>query len=106
MVDQKLGLNIVPKTKCVRLVSETFNYPRIDRQKARIKKTIKERIPAARFNRMSLPPKVGSFQLYVNGYKDADYWIRRFEQEPLPKAIAEKFQFQFERLVVLDYIIR
>jgi phosphatidylinositol 4-kinase type 2 len=58
LVDQKLNLRIVPKTRVVRLVSETFNYPRIDRQKARIKKTIKERIPAARFNRMSLPPKV------------------------------------------------
>lgn len=58
LVDQKLDLNIVPKTKVVRLVSETFNYLRIDRQKAKLKKTIKERYPAARFNRMSLPPKV------------------------------------------------
>ncbi|XP_053671762.1 phosphatidylinositol 4-kinase type 2-alpha [Anopheles nili] len=106
LVDQKLNLNIVPKTRVVRLVSETFNYPRIDRQKARIKKTIKERIPAARFNRMSLPPKTGSFQLFVDGYKDADYWLRRFEQEPLPTRLGEKFQLQFERLVVLDYIIR
>lgn len=106
LVDQKLNLNIVPKTHVVRLVSETFNYPRIDRQKARIKKTIKERIPAARFNRMSLPPKTGSFQLFVDGYKDADYWLRRFEQEPLPTRLSQKFQLQFERLVVLDYIIR
>lgn len=106
LVDQKLNLNVVPKTRVVRLVSETFNYPRIDRQKARIKKTIKERIPAARFNRMSLPPKTGSFQLFVDGYKDADYWLRRFEQEPLPTRMAQKFQLQFERLVVLDYIIR
>lgn len=57
-MDQKLKLNIVPKTRVVRLVSETFNYPRIDRQKAKIKKTIKEHYPSARFNRMSLPPKV------------------------------------------------
>ncbi|XP_058062261.1 phosphatidylinositol 4-kinase type 2-alpha [Anopheles bellator] len=106
LVDQKLNLNIVPKTRVVRLVSETFNYPRLDRQKARIKKTIKERIPAARFNRMSLPPKTGSFQLFVDGYKDADYWLRRFEQEPLPTRLGQKFQLQFERLVVLDYIIR
>ncbi|XP_063697822.1 phosphatidylinositol 4-kinase type 2-alpha [Culicoides brevitarsis] len=106
LVDQKLNLNIVPKTKCVKLISETFNYSRIDRQKTRIKKSIKERIPAAKFNRMSLPPKVGSFQLYVDGYKDADYWIRRFEQEPLPSNVAKKFQKQFECLVILDYIIR
>lgn len=106
VVDSKLNLNIVPKTRVVKLVSETFNYPRIDRQKARLKKTIKERVPAARFKRMTLPPKIGSFQLFVDGYKDADYWLRRFEQEPLPTRLAQKFQIQFERLVVLDYIIR
>lgn len=131
-MDQKLKLNIVPKTRVVRLVSETFNYPRIDRQKAKLKKTIKEHYPSARFNRMSLPPKVneilyfvvfsafkliniydisfprqtGSFQLFVNGYKDADYWLRRFEQEPLPKIQMSSFQLEFEKLVILDYIIR
>lgn len=131
LVDQKLKLNVVPKTRVVRLVSETFNYPRIARQKAKLKKTIKEHYPAARFNRMSLPPKVcglctmtnndkfyhflfsfydptqkGSFQVFVNGFKDADYWLRRFEQEPLPHKLNYNFQLQFERLVVLDYIIR
>lgn len=50
--------------------------------------------------------QVGSFQLFVDGYKDADYWLRRFEVEPLPPRMAQKFQLQFERLVVLDYIIR
>lgn len=106
LVDTKLNLDIVPKTRVVRLVSETFNYPRIDRQKAKIKRTIKERMPAARFKRMTLPPKTGSFQLFVDGYKDADHWLRRFEQEPLSSRMAQKFQLQFERLVVLDYIIR
>lgn len=106
LVDTKLNLGIVPKTRVVRLVSETFNYPRIDRQKAKIKRTIKERMPAARFKRMTLPPKTGSFQLFVDGFKDADYWLRRFEQEPLSTRLAQKFQIQFERLVVLDYIIR
>lgn len=96
----------MPKTRVVRLVSETFNYPRIDRQKAKIKRTIKERVPAARFKRMTLPPKTGSFQLFVDGFKDADHWLRRFEQEPLSTRMAQKFQMQFERLVVLDYIIR
>ncbi|RZC39129.1 phosphatidylinositol 4-kinase type 2-alpha [Asbolus verrucosus] len=64
LVDSKLNLNIVPKTRC------------------------------------------GSFQLFVDGYKDADYWLRRFEVEALPQRMAQKFQLQFERLVVLDYIIR
>lgn len=48
----------------------------------------------------------GSFQFFVNGYKDADYWLRRFESEPLPPGLAKTFQLQFERLIVLDYIIR
>lgn len=48
----------------------------------------------------------GSFQVFVNGFKDADYWLRRFEQEPLQPKLNFSFQLQFERLVVLDYIIR
>ncbi|XP_036229624.1 phosphatidylinositol 4-kinase type 2-alpha isoform X2 [Bactrocera oleae] len=106
LVDRKLHLNIVPKTRVVRLVAETFNYARIDRQKAKLKRRIKEHYPSAHFNRMSLPLKTGSFQLFVEGYKDADFWLRRFEQEPLTAKLANSFQLQFERLVVLDYIIR
>ena len=49
---------------------------------------------------------MGSFQIFVEGYKDADYWLRRFETEPLSEPVAKQFQFQFEKLVVLDYIIR
>lgn len=63
LVDQKLKLQIVPKTKVVALVSKTFNYLRIDREKAKIKKSIKDRYPGARFHRMGLPPKQGSFQV-------------------------------------------
>nr|KAG5714218.1 hypothetical protein BaRGS_018435 [Batillaria attramentaria] len=49
---------------------------------------------------------VGSFQTFVNGYKDADYWLRRFDSEALPESTAKHFQHLFEKLVVLDYIIR
>lgn len=95
-----------------------------------MKRAIMEQFPnvGLRFNRIGLPPKVtrvtnvsvsvhcdtnllfayqvGSFQIFVDGYKDADYWLRRFEVEPLAPRMAQKFQLQFERLVVLDYIIR
>ncbi|XP_042792708.1 phosphatidylinositol 4-kinase type 2-beta isoform X2 [Panthera tigris] len=64
LVDEKLHLNIVPKTK------------------------------------------IGSFQLFVEGYKEAEYWLRKFEADPLPENIRKQFQSQFERLVILDYIIR
>lgn len=47
----------------VKLVSETFNYPRIDREKARMKRAIMEQFPnvGLRFNRIGLPPKVSNF---------------------------------------------
>ena len=48
----------------------------------------------------------GSFQLYVEGFKDASYHLNKFEVSPLPESVAHKFQLQFEKLVVLDYIIR
>ncbi|XP_041056312.1 phosphatidylinositol 4-kinase type 2-beta isoform X2 [Carcharodon carcharias] len=64
LVDEKLGLGVVPKTK------------------------------------------VGSFQLFVESYKEADYWLRKFETDSLPENTRKQFQSQFEKLVILDYIIR
>lgn len=108
LVDRKLGLGIVPNTRVVKLVSEVFNYPRLDRQKARMKQAIMDQFPTvgSHFNRIGLPPKVGSFQVFVDGYKDADYWLRRWENESMPARLSREFQLQFERLVILDYIIR
>ncbi|KAM7155593.1 phosphatidylinositol 4-kinase type 2-beta [Molossus nigricans] len=108
LVDEKLHLGIVPKTRVVRLVSETFNYSAIDRAKARGKKYALEKVPKVgkKFHRIGLPPKIGSFQLFVEGYKEAEFWLRKFEADPLPENIRKQFQSQFERLVILDYIIR
>ncbi|KAI5945802.1 Phosphatidylinositol 4-kinase type 2-beta [Manis javanica] len=108
LVDEKLRLGIVPKTRVVWLVSETFNYSTIDRAKSRGKKYALEKVPKVgrKFHRIGLPPKIGSFQLFVEGYKEAEYWLRKFESDPLPENIRKQFQSQFERLVILDYIIR
>ncbi|KAJ8247764.1 hypothetical protein GJAV_G00250050 [Gymnothorax javanicus] len=108
LVDQKLGLEIVPKTKVVFLVSETFHYNAFDRAKSRGKKYALEKVPKVgrRFHRVGLPPKMGSFQLFVEGYREADFWLRKFEADPLPENMRKQLQFQFERLVVLDYVIR
>lgn len=57
-------------------------------------------------NDLLLLYQVGSFQIFVDGYKDADFWLRKFEAEPLPENTNRQLQLQFERLVVLDYIIR
>lgn len=107
IVDEKLDLRIVPKTKVVKLSAESFNYLAIDRVKSRTKQNLSHRFPNMRFDRIGLPPKVGSFQLFVEGYKDADYWIRRFDtDERLNEEQAKMLQNQFEKLVALDYIIR
>ena len=50
--------------------------------------------------------QVGSLQTFVEDFKDADFYLRRFETEPLPDPVNTEFQFKFERLVALDYIIR
>ena len=108
LVDRKLELNIVPNTKVIALASETFNYTTIDKAKAKSVKFATERFPDTLGKKMKagLPPKVGSFQVFVNGYKDADHWVRRFQDEPPPEPVREHFQHLFEKLVCLDYIIR
>lgn len=107
IVDRKLQLNIVPKTRIVKLASETFNYSAIDRAKSRTKKNVTERFPKVgrHFNRIGLPPKVGSLQKYVENYEDACIWIRKAETLS-DENVLDSFQLEFEKLVVLDYIIR
>ena len=51
-------------------------------------------------------PQVGSFQLFVKGYKDANVQVEELRAQPLPQHLERSLQLQFERLVVLDYIIR
>jgi len=108
VVDRKLNLKVVPPTRVVWLAAETFYYGQIDRAATKAKRSMSERFPeiGRKFHRLGLPPKVGSFQTFVSGYKDADYWLRRFDSENLSEDSAKNFQLQFEKLVVLDYIIR
>lgn len=113
----------------IKLASKTFNYSAIDRAKSRTKRNLSERFPnvGRRFNRIGLPSKVinlhllvlqvpllthffsfkvGSFQLYVHSYEDASTVIKNFSDNPPSEEVQREFQLQFERLVVLDYIIR
>jgi len=87
-VDESLCLNVVPRTEIVSLASATFSYPYFDRQ------------------RKTLPEKIGSFQVFVRGYKDASVCLREFQYDPLTDDLKRQFRAQFERLVILDYITR
>lgn len=88
VVDQKLGLNIVPRTQIISLASKSFYYPHHQRRKK------------------DLPLKIGSFQTFVRGYKDAIICIKEFQDNPMSENLQKQFRFKFERLVILDYIIR
>jgi len=108
VVDQKLCLDIVPKTRVVKLASSVFNYSKIDLEKLKAKKLVTEHFPKVgrKFHRLGLPPKKGSFQVFVENYKDASACLTKLQSDTLDPEISREFQHQFEMLVVLDYIIR
>ncbi|KAJ3323997.1 phosphatidyl inositol kinase [Boothiomyces sp. JEL0866] len=102
-VDRRLGLNIVPRTEIVKLASPSFHYSFKERWMHRIMKT-------------PLKPKIGSFQLFLNGFVDSTSFFhdgfQKLENDdgnhPLSWSENSKLEFQygFERLVILDYFIR
>jgi phosphatidylinositol 4-kinase type 2 len=62
VVDRHLQLDIVPRTQIVSLASPSFFYSYIDKTHAR------------RHNGL-LPPKIGSFQLFMHGFMDASKYV-------------------------------
>jgi len=44
--------------------------------------------------------------LFVSGFDDAENVLREISSNPLPPNLQKELQLQFEKLVVLDYIIR
>uniref|UniRef100_A0A0K0ES29 Phosphatidylinositol 4-kinase type 2 n=1 Tax=Strongyloides stercoralis TaxID=6248 RepID=A0A0K0ES29_STRER len=109
-IDQKLGLNVVPPTKVTHFAAPTFNYSKIERAKARTKLRITDRYPQIErvFNRIGLPKKIGSLQVFVKGYEDAYIILRKWESKEadLPELSKKHFLLQFQKLAMLDYIIR
>uniref|UniRef100_A0A1I8BX16 Phosphatidylinositol 4-kinase type 2 n=1 Tax=Meloidogyne hapla TaxID=6305 RepID=A0A1I8BX16_MELHA len=116
LVDQKLSLNIVPKTAVVSLSSPTFNYSSVHRAMARTKERISYRYvrPSKNIRHIGLPRKAsnlfrGSFQLFMNGYQEGNNLIRQWELFPEkapPPSVMSEFQLEFEKMVILDYLIR
>eukprot|EP00053_Salpingoeca_punica_P007077 m.65457 g.65457 ORF g.65457 m.65457 type:complete len:409 (+) comp13985_c0_seq1:176-1402(+) len=108
LVDVNLRLNIVPRTKIVKLASPNFYYSRFDRAATATKRAASERFPDSlgRHLELGLPLKVGSFQMFVKGYKDAFIVLRHLDLDKMSPEARHSLQMQFEALVVLDYIIR
>ncbi|RHZ57107.1 1-phosphatidylinositol 4-kinase LSB6 [Aspergillus thermomutatus] len=63
VLDSRLRTNLVPYTDIVYLSSKSFFYDFWDRRKAWMGKK-------------PLPPKAGSFQVFLKGYKDANLFLR------------------------------
>ncbi|KAE8148372.1 phosphatidylinositol 3 and 4-kinase-domain-containing protein [Aspergillus avenaceus] len=63
VLDSRLHTNLVPYTDIVWLSSKSFYYDFWDRRKAWMGKR-------------PLPPKAGSFQVFLKGYKDANLFLR------------------------------
>uniref|UniRef100_A0AAF5PP77 Phosphatidylinositol 4-kinase type 2 n=2 Tax=Wuchereria bancrofti TaxID=6293 RepID=A0AAF5PP77_WUCBA len=93
LVDEKLQLHIVPKTRVVKLASPAFYYKSGSRAKSKGPKG-----------------KDGSYQLFLNGYVNASDIIPRWNKGgglcPLTAAEFERFKYLFQKLCVLDYVIR
>lgn len=115
VLDRQLHTGLVPRTDVIYLKSSAFFYSYWNRHA----------------NKRLLPPKIGSFQHFLNGYVDANSW---FKLHPLPSALSQlpddsditlgtedqvsdtsfkwsksvllQFREELEKLVVLDYIMR
>ncbi|KAL4002841.1 Phosphatidylinositol 3- and 4-kinase family protein [Acanthocheilonema viteae] len=93
LVDEKLQLHIVPKTRVVKLASPAFYYRNGIGNKNKGPKG-----------------KDGSYQLFLNGYVSASDIIPRWSKGgqlcPLTAAEIERFKYLFQKLCILDYVIR
>ncbi|KAJ6096506.1 hypothetical protein N7486_007252 [Penicillium sp. IBT 16267x] len=76
VLDARLRTNLVPYTDIAYLSSKSFFYDFWDRRKAWKGKKI-------------LPPKAGSFQVFLKGYKDANIFLR---EHPWPDQINSGFR--------------
>lgn len=95
VLDRQLGLNVVPRTEIVRLASPSFYYGYWARMRAKSKNG-------------KFPEKIGSFQMFVENFKEAKEVMPQFEaaQKLVGPEMQAAFQREFERLVILDYAIR
>uniref|UniRef100_A0AC34GZD2 Phosphatidylinositol 4-kinase type 2 n=1 Tax=Panagrolaimus sp. ES5 TaxID=591445 RepID=A0AC34GZD2_9BILA len=93
LVDERLRLFIVPKTRIVKLASPTFNYGR-----------------SWLHENPKIKGKEGSLQTFVEGYQSAEAflneWTNLGTEMNISAETEERFILLFQKLCVLDYVIR
>ena len=95
IVDRHLGLHMVPRTEVVELASEAFHYGFWTKKAAK--------------KSGSFPPKIGSFQIFVKGFLDSGRQLPKIDSCDTTESSQDKnleFRYDFEKLIILDYIIR
>ena len=93
-LERMLGLKMVPVTRLVYLSAPSFNYKRTTRNNCS-----NENKP--------LPPKLGSLQLFAENFLEAQAFFRSGTETFSTELVEDKrFLFEFQKLVILDYIIR
>ncbi|VDN17059.1 unnamed protein product [Gongylonema pulchrum] len=94
LVDDRLQLYIVPKTRIVKMAAPTFFYPK------RCCSALEEEVS----------PKIGSYQFFVHGYRPAydvvPGWELAGTNDPLTPVERQRFLLLFQKMCVLDYVIR
>eukprot|EP00755_Sulcionema_specki_P022078 Sspe_Gene.75632::Locus_47258_Transcript_1_1_Confidence_1.000_Length_1621::g.75632::m.75632/K13711/PI4K2; phosphatidylinositol 4-kinase type 2 len=91
LLDQHLGLGIVPLTGVVELAAPSLHYTKWLRTKAKV-------------SGKPLPPKIGSLQQFKRGYRPASAILSILSD--LPEDMVTQFTIQFQYMVILDYIMR
>lgn len=99
LVDTFLGLEMVPRTQVAHLSSMAFVFPWWEHYKVWRERNNN---PEARY-----PLKLGSFQLFVEGFESSSIVLSKLEEmRPLEPELRKSFQSEFERMTILDYVIR
>lgn len=106
LVDRALDLRVVPPTFVTFLASPTFNYSKIDRTALNARRYLKSKFNLNSDIQWILSPKIGSFQVYVDGFSNAYSYLQRANSDPLPEKADSDLQFLLEKMIVLDYITR
>ncbi|KHN79741.1 Phosphatidylinositol 4-kinase type 2-beta [Toxocara canis] len=92
LVDERFQLRIVPKTRIIRMAAPTFFYPK------------------RLCGREELRPKIGSYQVFVHGYKPAievaSEWMADDPRCTLTDDERSRFLYLFQKMCILDYVIR
>jgi len=107
VVDRFLSLDMVPRTEIVELAAPTFYYTLLERWQAHNRRQSMKEMDGSEQPYSFYRGKFGSFQLFANDFRPAIEIFRELEGLPeMPTSLIDAIHGEFERLVVLDYVIR